>query len=89
MGSFKSIEKKKNKCVEKCQIVIITLHTVATMFQKTHFICHAKPEYTKFAYKNYISKIAYSKLTSFNSIQAPKLEETRNSKPSVHERKAT
>jgi len=46
---------------------IIALHTIATMFQKIQFICHAKPEYSKFAYKNYKPKIVYIKLASFNS----------------------
>jgi len=67
LGSFKLIEKKECECVKKCQTIIIALHTIATMFQKLHFISHAKPKNTKFAYKNYIPKISYSKLDSFNS----------------------
>jgi len=67
MDSFKPIEKKKGKCVKKCQTVIIALHTVAIMFQKTHFIHPTKPKYSKFAHKNYIPKIVYLKLASFNS----------------------
>jgi len=47
MGSFKPTEEKEGKCVKKCQTVIIALHTIATMFQKPRFICHAKLEYTK------------------------------------------
>jgi len=66
MDNFKLVE-KEGKCVKKCWTVIIALHTIATMFQKPHFICHVEPKYSKFAYKNYIPKIAYLKLASFNS----------------------
>jgi len=58
MGNFKPIEKKDGKCVKKCQTGMMALHIVATMFPKLHFIHNAKPIHTK---------IAYSKLASFNS----------------------
>jgi len=45
----------------------MALHTIATMFLKSHFIYCAKLGHTKFAFKNYIFKSAYSKLASFNS----------------------
>jgi len=45
----------------------MALHIVATMFSKPHFIHCTKPIHTKIAYENYISKIVYSKLASFNS----------------------
>jgi len=62
-----SLEKEEGKCIKKCKTVIISLHTIAIMFQIPHFICNAEPEYSKFAYKNYIPKIVYLKLASFNS----------------------
>jgi len=66
MGSFKPIEKNEGKCVKNCETVIKALHTIATMLPKSHFIRHAKPIHTKITYKNYIFKIAYLKLASFN-----------------------
>jgi len=66
MGCFKPIEKNEVKYVKKCQTIILALHTIATMLLILHFIHHAKPIYTKITYKNYILKIAYSKLASFN-----------------------
>jgi ABC-type polysaccharide/polyol phosphate export permease len=55
-GSFKHIEKKVGKCVQKCSIVIMALHIAATMFPKPHFICHEEPIHTKIAYKICILK---------------------------------
>jgi len=66
MGSFEPIEKNEGKCVKKCQTIIKVSHTVSTILPKLCFIHHAKPIYAKITYKNYILKIAYSKLASFN-----------------------
>jgi len=59
-GQLQAYRKKKGNYTKKCQTIILALHTVATMFQKPHFICHQKLIYTNFAYKKYILKIAYS-----------------------------
>jgi len=61
-----SIEKKKDKCIKKCHTLIMALHIIATMLPNPHFICRAKLIHTKIAYKNYILKLAYAKLASFN-----------------------
>jgi len=45
----------------------MALHISATMFPKSPFIYCAESIHTKLAPKNYILKIAYSKLASFNS----------------------
>jgi len=58
VGSFKPLEKKRVKFVEKCQTIMMALHIIATMFPKPHSIHRAKSIYTK---------ITYSKLASFNS----------------------
>jgi len=62
-------EKKDNKCVSKCQVIIMALHIVATIFPKPHFIHHAWSTYIK---------IAYWKLTILQ-FKSPKMKELGNS----------
>jgi len=53
-GQLQAYGKEKiDKCVLKCQTIIMALHTAAVIFPKPHIIRHVEPAHTKIALKKF------------------------------------